>query len=216
VAVDNASRLSAFYSAARVVQARTRRRRMALFERVIDLPPSARVLDLGGTPSLWAYVKQPLAVTILNLPGNADESVATHHKVTFFYGDACETLPWADRAFDVVFSDSVIEHVGPEDRQAAFAENIKRLGRSYYVQTPAPWFPIEAHTGMPFWWFYPELVRRRILAHWRETLPAWADSMAGTRVLTRRRMRELFPGAELQTETLAGIPKSYTAFSRRA
>jgi hypothetical protein len=29
---------------------------MDLFERHIALPPSARVLDLGGRPSLWTYV----------------------------------------------------------------------------------------------------------------------------------------------------------------
>jgi len=125
-------------------------------------------------------------------------------------------------AIDVVVADDdenrqiVIEHVGPEERQAAFASNARRIGRTYCVQTPAPWFPIEPHTGMPFWWFYPEPVRRRILALWRTKMPAWSDSMAETRVLSHRRMSTLFPEATIYTESLAGIPKSYTAFARGA
>jgi hypothetical protein len=188
---------------------------MELFESLIRPAPTARILDLGGTLPLWTHVKRALDITILNLPGNGAPVISTHHKITFVYGDACEPLPYADREFDVVFSNSVIEHVGSEVRQLAFAENVKRIGRSYYVQTPAPWFPIEAHTGMPFWWFYPEFLRRRIVTRWRARLPGWSQFVAETRVLTRRRMLALFPDAEIRTETFAGIPKSYTAFLRR-
>jgi methyltransferase family protein len=207
-------RLRAFQASTRMIQARTRRRRMDLFQRLMGPGPQSRILDLGGTPSVWSYIRQPLDITILNLPGNADEGIPTHHKMTFVEGDACAALPYPDGEFDIVFSNSVIEHVGGEDRQAAFAANVRRLGRTYYVQTPAPWFPIEAHTGMPFWWLYPESIRRRILAVWHTKLPAWSEAIADTRVLTRRRLASLFPNATIYTESLAGIPKSYTAFAR--
>jgi hypothetical protein len=212
--MTNQLRLRTFQSATRVLQGRTRRRRMELFQRLMAPGPNSRILDLGGTPMVWSYIRQPLAITILNLPGSVAGSIPTHHKLTFVEGDACATLPYPDGEFDIVFSNSVIEHVGAEDRQAAFAANVRRLGRTYCVQTPAPWFPIEAHTGMPFWWFYPEPVRRRILAVWHTKLPAWSEAIADTRVLTRRRMAALFPDASIYTESLAGIPKSYTAFAR--
>ena len=210
----NQVRLRGFHAATRFVQRRTRRRRMELFQRLMAPGPNSRILDLGGTPGLWSYIREPLEITILNLPGNTGRGIPTHHRVTFVEADACATLPYADDEFDIVFSNSVIEHVGADDRQAAFAANARRIGRTYCVQTPAPWFPIEAHTGMPFWWLYPEPVRRRILAIWHTKLPAWSEAMADTRVLTRRRMAALFPDARIYTESLAGIPKSYTAFAR--
>jgi hypothetical protein len=210
----NNLRLRAFQSATRVIQGRTRRRRMQLFERLMSPGPQSRILDLGGTLAVWSYIRQPLEITIFNLPGRADASIPTHHRVTLVEGDACATLPYSDGEFDIVFSNSVIEHVGAEDRQAAFAANARRVGRSYYVQTPGPWFPIEAHTGMPFWWFYPEPLRRRILTVWHTKMPAWSDAIADTRVLTHGRMAALFPGATIYTEWLAGLPKSYTAYAR--
>ncbi|MCI0670094.1 MAG: hypothetical protein L0Y64_06505 [Myxococcaceae bacterium] len=116
----------------------------------------------------------------------------------------------------MVFSNSVIEHVGDEARQTAFAKTVLRLGKRYWVQTPAKGFPVEAHTGMPFWWYYPESLRRWFVGRWHAKLPAWSDMIADTRVLTRNRMLELFPGSALYVESFAGIPKSYAVYSSAA
>jgi hypothetical protein len=113
----------------------------------------------------------------------------------------------------VVFSNSVIEHVGPEIRQQSFAREVRRLGRAYWVQTPSKWFPVEAHCGMPLWWFYPEFVRRAIIRRWQEKLPGWTKMIAGTRVLSLRQMRRLFPEATIHVEYSFGLPKSYVAYS---
>jgi hypothetical protein len=165
-------------------------------------------------------VSIPLNLTILNLRDFFGEGVSwkcngerSHHSVTYVEGDACcVSLP--DRSFDIVFSNSVIEHVGDADKQAAFAGEVRRLGTGYWVQTPSPWFPLEAHTYLPFWWFYPSALRRFILERWRTNLPGWADMLAETRVLSKADLRRLFPEARIATERILGIPKSYTAFAR--
>jgi hypothetical protein len=209
-------RFNTFNSMVGLVQRRTRRRRMQLFCDLLGINRDARILDLGGRPAIWNSVPEKLNITILNLPGEAGMQVPTHHAVRFVEGDACEVTQFREGEFDVVFSNSVIEHVGPDHRQEAFASTVKRLGRRYWVQTPAKWFPIEAHTGIPFWWVYPESVRQAFLRGWRDKLPAWTDAMAGTRVLTRERLCSLFPDAELHVESLAGIPKSYSVYRRHA
>lgn len=197
----------------RLVQGRVRRHRLKVFLDRLAVRPSDRVLDLGGRPELWNLVPWRLEVTILNLPGTTGHEVASHHQLRFVEGDACAALEdWRDGEFDVVFSNSVIEHVGDEARQAAFARNARRLGRRYWVQTPAPGFPLEAHTGMPFWWLYPEPLRAACIRRWRRTLPSWAEDVAQTRVLSRDRMRALFPDARMFVETFAGLPKSYSAY----
>jgi SAM-dependent methyltransferase len=208
-------RVELFYRLLGPVQARARRARMRWFLEFLQAAgePPPRILDLGGLPAFWADVPQPLDVTILNLPGTVHETPVSHHRFTYVEGDACDVRQFADRSFDVVFSNSVIEHVGDVDRQAAFAREVLRLGRRYWVQTPSKYFPIEAHCGMPGWWFYPRAVRERFIRRWREKLPAWTEMIEGTRVLSKARLRELFPGGRMRTERLVGWPKSYVIHS---
>jgi hypothetical protein len=197
----------------RPVSDQARERRMKAFSDRIPLREGLRVLDLGGQPQIWQNVRHSLHITILNLPGVAVRDVPSHHELEFVEGDGCNVEGFADQSFDLVFSNSVIEHVGPRDRQAAFADEVRRLGKSYWVQTPAIWFPVEAHSGMPFWWFYPAPVRAAIIERWRVKLPDWTEMVEETRVLARKTLVELFPGAQLYVERVAGIPKSYCVYS---
>jgi hypothetical protein len=169
------------------------------------------IIDLGGTPAIWASVSPHLDLTILNLPGGIQRA-SSHHKIRYVEGDACQVQEFQERTFDSVFSNSVIEHVGPAHKQAAFAAEARRLGKSYWVQTPSKWFPVEAHCGMPFWWFYPAQLRRYFIQRWRKKLPAWTHMVEETTVLDKTTMQQLFPEATILTEKSLGIPKSYIAY----
>jgi hypothetical protein len=205
-------RIKAFYAAMNGFSRRARRVRMAQMVQRMQLRPGQRVLDLGGLAETWREAPGPLDLTVLNLPGTQMKSEGLQHRVTYVEGDACDVAGVPDRSFDVVFSNSVIEHVGNDEQQQAFAREVRRLGRSYWVQTPSVWFPIEAHTGMPFWWFYPESLRGRLMHGWQQKLPEWTEMVRGTRVLKHDRVRSLFPEARIYVERLGGIPKSYTAW----
>src|SRR5207237_8356757 len=124
-------------------------------------------------------------LTILNKPGVARTDYASHHSINFVDGDACNVGSLSKPVFDVVFSNSVIEHVGNADKRKEFAREVLRLGRSYWVQTPSMWFPMEAHCGMPFWWFYPEAIRRFFIKGWSKKLPAWTSMVEETSVVTK-------------------------------
>lgn len=97
---------------------------------------------------IWDHVTEPLAITILNLPGIARAEHRSRHALTYVSGDACCAPQYPDKSFDVVFSNSVIEHVGDDEKQAQFALEVRRIGKSYWVQTPSKYFPIEAHCGI--------------------------------------------------------------------
>jgi hypothetical protein len=223
VAPENSARIKIFYRLLPHVSAFARRRRMEGFLRMLEIKPGTRVLDLGGSPTIWENVPVPLDITILNLPGgiptvdlDSFDAGANIHTFHYVEGDACDVHQFPDRSFDLTFSNSVIEHVGPQKKQDAFAREVVRLGRSYWVQTPSIWFPIEAHTGMPFYWFYPEPFRAWLLRRSQKKLPAWwTEYIAGTRVLSRRRMAELFPNAQIHVEYFGGLPKAYIAYSPR-
>lgn len=189
-----------------------RRRRMRTMLARLGVDSGTTVLDLGGQPGTWDHDFVPrLDITILNLPGVAQHprSSTQPHRWSYVEGDACSLERFADRSFDFVFSNSVIEHVGNPARRAQFAREVQRLGTRYWVQTPSIWFPLEAHTGMPFWWFYPTALRELILRRWHKKLPAWTDMVRGTTVVTRSELRRLFPQGTILVERFLGLPKSY-------
>ncbi|WP_042342521.1 methyltransferase domain-containing protein [Calothrix sp. PCC 7507] len=194
----------------------TRKRRMQLFGEWLGSANNKplRVLDLGGSSEIWEFVERPLDITLLNLPGeNRDRKKSRCHRFTYVEGDGCDVKAFGDQEFDLVFTNSVIEHVGDEEKQEAFAREVIRLGHRYWVQTPSKYFPIEAHCGMPFWWFYPASWRDRLIKRWREKLPDWTDMVEGTRVLELERLQQLFPNAKLKVERILGFPKSYILYT---
>ncbi len=205
-------RIKTFYRLMRPFSKWSRTRRMRSYVALMRIREGMSVLDLGGQPTIWESVPLQLNLTILNKPGVEVEGTASCHKIRYVEGDACNVVGFDDRSFDNVFSNSVIEHVGDHYKQAHFAREVRRLGKSYWVQTPAKWFPIEAHCGMPLWWFYPAKVRQYFIERWRKELPSWTQMVEETTVLSRDDLRLFFPEATIVTEAVLGIPKAYIAY----
>src|SRR5580692_6583772 len=122
--------------------ARARARRHARFFALTGLPPGARVLDVGCGQLGLRALEPELEITGVDLADRPD------YPGPFVRADASEGLPFDDGEFDLVYSSSVIEHVAPE-RRAAFAAEIRRVGRGWFVQTPAASFPLEPHSLLP-------------------------------------------------------------------
>lgn len=188
-----------------------RARRTAHFIRRMGLSGGERIIDLGGAPSSWRAIPVPLKIVMVNLPGALHRDPESHHDITYVEGDACDLSDYDDGSFDIAFSNSVIEHVGGPEKRAALAKEARRLAPRYWVQTPSIWFPVEAHTYLPFWWFYPPFVKRAFIRRWRQTLPSWCEMIEGTTVLSKSEVRSLFPDAKIETERFLGLPKSYVA-----
>jgi SAM-dependent methyltransferase len=197
-------------------RAHWRLQRMHAFLQRVRPAPGATVLDLGGTPELWGLLDHRLDVTLLNTDevrgwGCRPPQANRFHVVA---GDACDLERFGNGSFDVVFSNSLIEHLGGDERLLRFAREVRRVGRSYWVQTPSWLFPIEAHTGLPLYWLYPTPVRgaiaRRLDGRY-QSFP-WYCAMADTRSLSLSELRALFPDASLFTERVAGFTKSWSLY----
>jgi hypothetical protein len=124
----------------------------------------------------------------------------------------------SDNSFDLVHSNSVVEHVGDWARMKAFAKEVRRLAPRYFVQTPNFWFPIEPHFMCPFFHWLPEPTRVRLLlraglGHYRRagSVDSAVTAVQGARLLNRRMMASLFPDAAIVTERVALLPKSLMA-----
>jgi SAM-dependent methyltransferase len=137
--------------------ARARARRHERFFALTRLSEGAHVLDVGcGRLGLRA-LEPGLDITGVDLAARPD------YPGPFVRADASAGLPFADGEFDLVYCSSVIEHV-PPPRRAAFAAEVRRVGRGWFVQTPAFSFPVEPHALLPFAHWLPVGLRRR---YWR-------------------------------------------------
>lgn len=158
----------------------------------------------------------PLRVTLLNMPRTRAELSAAQQWVA---ADA-RSLPFADRSFDVVFSNSVIEHAGDADSQRRFAREVARVGRRYWVQTPNRWFPVEQHLFTPFIHWLPKSLQKVIVPRctvWSTLTRVSAEErrffldhyLDDVRLLTSRELHDLFPEARLIRERILGLTKSF-------
>jgi SAM-dependent methyltransferase len=197
--------------------ARFRKKRFASFSALLDqLPRPVRILDIGGDLKSWVdnaiFSLDQVEPTVLNLqhqPGGIPQ-------IRQIQADA-RYLPFLrDCSFDVVFSNSVIEHVGSAQDQAKMAIEIQRIGKRYFIQTPSLWFPLEPHFLFPAFQFLPFSWRMWIAGHYKAGWychpgdpVAARREVASIRLLTRNDCRRLFPGAEVRTERLFGLAKSY-------
>jgi len=198
-----------------------RQKRMDLFESIIQPDEEDLVLDVGGYPATWTSRPQlTKRIDCLNLHTLSwDPSAEPDYRITTSIGDGCE-LSYEDASYDIVFSNSVIEHVGDWKRQQAFAREVRRVGKRLWIQTPAYECPLEPHYFAPFVHWLPVRVRRRVLrwlTPWgwmqRPTQEKVDETIATTRLLTKREVEQIFPDCVVMTERLFGIfPKSYIAY----
>jgi SAM-dependent methyltransferase len=187
---------------------RWRERRYAMFVELCNLQPDERILDVGaGEGSALERFNTTNPIIAVDLETDERDWLEGEN-VTVQRADGTQ-LPFDDRSFPVVFSNSVIEHV-PKALQPAFAREIRRVGERYFVQTPNRWFPIEPHYQMPFVHFLPEralrALNKRFTMGFRKK-GEWYE----TTLLTSSDLRRLFPDATIHRERMFGLTKSLMA-----
>ena len=194
-------------------------KRFLFFRFLLDkLPKPVSILDIGGTQDYWnmmGFSDERIQITLLNLEvqpvsGNSFVSVK---------GDATDLSAYADRSFDIVYSNSVIEHLFTKGAQQRMADEVRRVGKNYFIQTPNYYFPVEPHWVFPFFQFLPVNVRVWMTMHLNlghigriEDRVAAARQVKEVRLLTRQELQKLFPGAEMYEERFLGLTKSLVAY----
>lgn len=190
-----------------------RRRRMKQFFALFCPSQEIRVLDIGGAPQTWISESEENAQFSITLINVCDYGRMKSDRFISMIGDAT-LLPFTDNAFDIAFSNSVIEHVGTWEKQQAFAREARRVARRLWIQTPARSFPIEAHLLAPYIQYLPKSVQHRIV-RWTPrgllTPNVVHELVDEVRLLTYQEVKRLFPDCRIVKERVFGLTKSYIA-----
>lgn len=189
-----------------------RQRRNEELQRTFPDLADMRVLDLGGTARQWLISGlQVRSVTIVNLDGDVAPE-AEEPWLEFVHGDACVG---GFGKYDLVYSNSLMEHLGGHARRRQFADVVRDSASSWWVQTPYRYFPIEPHWIFPAFQFMPFRTRLFISQHWSmlHTLAqkdrAEAEELvASVELISASEMRSYFPTGQIWFERIAGVPKS--------
>lgn len=202
---------------------RNRSRRFEAFEQLFagvgdGLGRPVKILDVGGTNSFWEQrgwsEREDVQITTANL----EKEEKKHANIETRVMDATKMDEFADGSFDIVFSNSVIEHLRTLEAQAAMAAEVRRLADRHWVQTPNFWFPMEPHFLTPAWHWLPVSARIALLRRrrwgWRGPCPDPEEArqlVKEIRLLRKRELQALFPDSRLFEERFLGLVKSFVA-----
>jgi SAM-dependent methyltransferase len=198
---------------------RLRQKRLGLFWSLLaNLDDPIEILDAGGTETFWRVsglpLKKNINITLLNL-----ERIPTSlSNIDSVAGDARE-IKFPDSHFDVVFSNSVIEHVGDYNDQQRMAGEVLRVGKRHFIQTPNKYFPIEPHFIFPLYQFLPDSFQIWLLQNfklgWMNRTPNKVKAreiIQSIRLLGKTEFKALFPQSRIYEEKFVGLTKSFIAY----
>lgn len=205
-----------YYANDQSVARQMRLKRLQIFLDLLErVPKPCRILDVGGEPEYWeklGFDVPQVEILCVNLHPKPSQ-------VPFIqtgFGDATNLSEYGDQSFDIVYSNSVIEHLFTLENQAKMAREVARVGQRYWVQTPNRYFPIEPHFLFPMWQFLPMGLRMHLLKKRRVGfLGPCADdasayeTAAEIRLMSRGEFHGLFPGSTLLVERWKGLAKSF-------
>ena len=178
-----------------------------------------RILDIGGTQQYWLNMGMVLTpqteIVLLNLYINE----VTEPGFSSIVGDASNLSGMNDQSFDIVFSNSVIEHLYTKQQQEKMAKEVARVGKSYFIQTPNRYFPIEPHWLFPLFQFLPFSVQVFLTQHFTlgnikktKRKEAAINLVKEVRLLTIKEFQFFFKDAKIYKEKVLGLTKSFTAY----
>jgi predicted SAM-dependent methyltransferase len=190
---------------------------MQAFSKRFEITPLTRILDVGGGWFNWTLIPEKPSLTFINIITPKESKVTN----AWIIADGCHQ-PFEQNAFDIVYSNSVIEHLGNRENQRLFAAECMRVGIQYYVQTPNKRFIVEPHLITPFIHWFPRHIQKRMLRNFtvwgliaRPTQQRCEEFLDEVRLLDKNEMQHLFPHAEIWHERLLGWTKSLIAVERR-
>lgn len=199
------------------IAGKARARRWAIFSEHFPDVSRLRILDLGGTPRMWQNaLVRPKSVTTINLLPQPEPE---RDWIASVQGDVFDRPETTSGDFDLVYCNSLIEHVGGHAQRQRLADLIHGAAPLFWVQAPYRYFPVEPHWLVPGMQFLPLRARIAVARHWDVggyTSRGKADREGVEQVMevelpTATEFRHYFPDGAVRFERFLGLPKSLIA-----
>lgn len=195
---------------------KSRKKKFDLLSSIFQARPDDRVLDVGASGEVFLrYTFEdvyPFPERLVAGGATLNEILSTRHfypRPQYAVFDGC-ALPFPDQSFDLVFSNAVIEHILGDGRQAKFAQEIMRVGKSWFVTTPNYWYPFESHYHLPFIQFMPRPLERQYNRMLGSHIPK--GQVQDLNLLSARELRRLFPSGEIRKVRVTFWPETLVAY----
>ena len=193
---------------ARRISTSARRRVHDLFMQVMQPTSGDRILDIGTSDDtgpdsnmLERLYPHRANLTCASLT-DGQAILAAYPGVQHVQITAGEPLPFDTNAFDIVYSNAVLEHVGSSPRQKKFVEEMGRVAPRRFLAVPNRGFPIEHHTCLPFIHYLPKAWFRRLLQDTRYDFWSQEENL---NYVSGRELRAMWPAEGSPTVSHAGI-----------
>jgi len=207
---------SYFKSVLKSFSHKSRTKKFQLFQSIFQPRPEERVLDIGASGEVFlrytfedVYPYPSRIVAGGYSPGEVRSARKAYPEPAYAVFDGC-SLPFPDKAFDIVFSNAVIEHILGPGRQKRFAQEVMRVGRSWFVTTPNYWYPFESHYHLPFIQFLPENMRRSYNSLFGSHIPKGQTQELA--LLSANALSELFPSSHVEKVRVTFWPETLVAY----
>ncbi len=199
---------------------RFRAKRFQFFlEKIEKFEKPVTILDVGGKVNFWenrGLAGNPnYKITIVNM----QKEKSKYDNIQCRIGDATNLKEYKTKSFEIVHSNSVIEHLYNYENQKKMANEVTRIGKKHIIQTPNKYFFIEPHYLFPFFQFLPNSIKYIVLTKTKLCrLKKWNKSFAQQyineiRLLNLKEMKSLFPKSDIYYEKLLGMNKSFTIYN---
>jgi len=193
---------------ARRISTIARRRVHDLFLQALQPRPGDRILDIGtsddtGADSnmlerLYPHREQLTCCSLTD----GKSILAAYPGVQHVRIAPGESLPFDRNAFDIVYSNAVLEHVGSPQRQKKFIAELCRVAPRRFLAVPNRRFPIEHHTCLPLLHHLPKSWFRRLVRGTRYDFWSHEENLNH---VSAADLRALWPAEGSPTVLYAGI-----------
>jgi ubiquinone/menaquinone biosynthesis C-methylase UbiE len=204
------------------VSSEQRKKRFEFFmEYCSELKKPLKILDIGGSDYYWKNFdfvdNENYSILILN---SEFQQTGGFRNISFVKGDAKNLGHINDNEYDLVFSNSMIEHLCTFEEQKKLGEEIRRIGKKYFIQTPNYYFPLEPHFLFPFFQFLSVDMKTKLISNYnlgwfekQEDSFKAKELAESIRLLTEKELKEIFKGCKIYKEKFYLLNKSLTAYS---
>jgi len=204
------------------ISSRQRKKRFEFFLKYCsELHKPLKILDLGGSDYYWQSLNftdnENYKIEILNIENQNTENFKN---ISFLKKDVRDLSFIKDKEYDLIYSNSLIEHLNNFDEQKKLAKEIQRTGKKYFIQTPNYYFPVEPHFLFPFFQFLSVDMKTKLISNFnlgwfeKQIDIVKARELANSiKLLKEKELKEIFPGCKIYKEKYFSLNKSFIAYN---